>query len=129
MNAASVLHARIHGRAIVFCARVMPELEWLIDLDFQQLTEEGMILVRPDIAGFSSDDRCQVVIEVSKTTRNQDPGLKKDFYARAQIPDYIVLDCVEKKAIIFKLYETSQYHAVPASGNFSAIETIFASKA
>lgn len=105
MNAASLKHATIHGRAYKRMERIYPDLSWVIDLDFTKVTDRGAVLVRPDICGLSKDKSIQFAVEISMSTARHDLSLKKDTYAEFGVPHYVVFDCTKDRVLEFRLID------------------------
>lgn len=120
MNAALYRHAKTHNNAVVFFNANYKQYDWLVDLDFHAVTDEGAVLIRPDLAAVK-DGAIKIAVEISDSTISKDLDTKKSIYRRASVEHYIVFDCNKKQVYQWRLegtiYQESDY--------FSNLDSIF----
>lgn len=104
MNAASLKHSRIHNKVVVLFNKILPKLEWYVDLDYRKLTDQGQVLIRPDLTGIDPVTKeTEFTVEISLSTLKDDMSLKRRIYEEFGVKNYVVFDCKNDKVFHFVL--------------------------
>lgn len=117
----SPLHADVHARLNRLLVESIPEDEGMVRAA-NPFTLSALSMPQPDflVAAPGQDyrighpRRASLIIEVSKSSRARDLGLKARLYADGGVPDYWVVDLVREVVVV---------HRDPAPGTFRSVTT------
>lgn len=91
----------------------------------QNRPEPDVLILREPIRRVPTGDDIGLAVEVSDTTQAEDLGFKIGLYARAQIPEYWVLDLPRRRLIAFSNPQDGAYQTRIELSDESAVAPTF----